>query len=104
MRGGVESAAWPSSNTSRPGPSSAISNGGDYVASRRALLAQYVSRWLLAFHDQDSDTYAKVFFAICAELAEDAFIEEESFIGKRNMETEKVRKPTMKLKQTQPAS
>ncbi|KAF7976726.1 hypothetical protein HWV62_5909 [Athelia sp. TMB] len=94
VRGGVESAAWPSSHTGRPGPSSAISNGGDYVASRRALLTQYVSRWLLAFHDQDSDTYAKVFFAICAELAEDAFIEEESFIGKRDKETEKKRKST----------
>lgn len=90
MRGGVDSAAWPSSSTSRPGPSSAVSNGGDYVASRRALLNQYGSRWLLAFHDQNSDVYGKVLYAICSELAEDAFIEEELFTGTRNIEAIKV--------------
>lgn len=90
VRIGVDSVAWPSANTTRPTPKSAVNNGGDYVASRRALLNQYVARWLLAFHDQDSNEYAKVLFEICTELAEDALIDDKLFLGPGNFQAEKV--------------
>lgn len=90
VRIGVDSVAWPSAIASRPTPTSAVNNGGDYVASRRALLNQYVARWLLAFHDQNSSEYAKVLYEISTELADDASIDDSLFLGPRNIHNEKV--------------
>jgi hypothetical protein len=67
-----------------------VNNGGDYVASRRALLNQYVARWLLAFHDQEFKVYANVLYEICTDLAGDASVHDELFLGKRETNAEKV--------------
>lgn len=47
-----------------------MQNGGDYLASRQALLHRYARRWLLALHNQDVDLYAGSFFSACDELAD----------------------------------
>ena len=90
VRTALESLPWPSANSSRPTPTSTVNNGGDYVASRRALLNQYVARWLLAFHDQEFKVYANVLYEICTDLAGDASVHDEFFLGKRETDTEKV--------------
>ncbi|KAF9464728.1 hypothetical protein BDZ94DRAFT_1255766 [Collybia nuda] len=63
-----ESPLWPLAQISRPAPSSFVNNGGDYVATRRALLTRYVIPWLLALHDQDSHMYAKLIYDICLDM------------------------------------
>ena len=67
-----------------------MNNGGDYVASRRALLNQYAARWLLAFHDQDVRVYASVLYDICTDLAEDTSPNDEFFLGLQEVITQKV--------------
>jgi hypothetical protein len=67
-----------------------VNNGGDYVASRRALLNQYAARWLLAFHDQDVRVYANVLYDICTDLAEDTSVNDEFFLGVQEVSTQKV--------------
>lgn len=90
VRTAFESLPWPSANSTRPTPTSTVNNGGDYVASRRALLNQYVSRWLLAFHDQEFKVYANVLYEICTDLAGDASVHDELFLGKWETNAEKV--------------
>lgn len=55
----------------RPALSSSVNNGGDYVASRRALLSRYATPWLLALHHQDRDKYSSLLYDICVELTDD---------------------------------
>lgn len=90
VRIGLESLPWPSVNSTRPTPTSTVNNGGDYVASRRALLNQYVARWLLAFHDQDIKVYAQVLYEICTDLAGDASVHDRLLLGKREASDERV--------------
>jgi hypothetical protein len=93
VRTGLESLPWPSANNNtRPAPASTVNNGGDYVASRRALLNQYVARWLLAFHDQNVKVYANVLYEICTDLAEDTSINDKLFLGAQEASAEKVGK------------
>jgi hypothetical protein len=90
VRTGLESIPWPSANNTRPAPASTVNNGGDYVASRRALLNQYAARWLLALHDQDIGVYANVLYEICTDLAEDASVYDKLLLGAREASAEKV--------------
>jgi hypothetical protein len=90
VRTGLESLPWPSANSTRPAPASTVNNGGDYVASRRALLSQYVARWLLALHDQDVRVYANVLYDICTDLAEDVSVDDKLFLGEREVSAEQV--------------
>ncbi|KDQ07904.1 hypothetical protein BOTBODRAFT_180257 [Botryobasidium botryosum FD-172 SS1] len=62
--------SWPSSTSARLTGLSSANSGGDYVASRRQLLAKYAMRWLLALHDLDPDLYARALFEECVELAD----------------------------------
>lgn len=75
MLPGVRSASdplpWPAVLNGRPAPSSSANNGGDYVASRRALLSRYATPWLLALHNQDADKYCTLLYDICVDLTED---------------------------------
>ncbi|KIK57795.1 hypothetical protein GYMLUDRAFT_228917 [Collybiopsis luxurians FD-317 M1] len=75
MLPGVRSASdplpWPSIPNGRLAPSNSANNGGDYVASRRALLSRYAIPWLLALHHQNADSYCNLLFDICAELTDD---------------------------------
>ncbi|RDB21389.1 hypothetical protein Hypma_011626 [Hypsizygus marmoreus] len=65
VRSAKDSVPWPSSQSSRPTPSSSSNNGGDYIAARRTLLSQYVKPWLLALHDQDAKIYAGLIYESC---------------------------------------
>ncbi|KAJ4487923.1 hypothetical protein J3R30DRAFT_3280032 [Lentinula aciculospora] len=62
---------WPSMPNGRPAPSSSVNNGGDYVASRKALLSRYAIPWLLALHNQNPENYCNLLYDICAELRDD---------------------------------
>ena len=90
VRTALESLPWPSANSTRPAPASSVNNGGDYVASRRALLNQYAARWLLALHDQDVGVYAHVLYEVCTDLAEHALISDKLFLGALDAGAEKV--------------
>ncbi|KAJ3801305.1 hypothetical protein GGU11DRAFT_741651 [Lentinula aff. detonsa] len=72
---GVRSASdplpWPPIPNSRPAPSSSVNNGGDYVASRKALLDRYAVPWLLALHHQNPEDYCNLLYDICAELTDE---------------------------------
>lgn len=70
VRDGREPLSWPSAHASRPTPSGSMSNSGDYIAARRALLSRYGIPWLLALHDLDTHIYAKLVYDICLEIAE----------------------------------
>ncbi|KIL00116.1 hypothetical protein PAXRUDRAFT_821994 [Paxillus rubicundulus Ve08.2h10] len=72
IRSPSEPVPWPSSRDLRRAvPSSSVNNGGDYVASRRALLQKYVTRWLLALHDQDISAYSRIVFDVTRDIATD---------------------------------
>ncbi|KAF9227889.1 hypothetical protein BS17DRAFT_410421 [Gyrodon lividus] len=72
IRSPAEPAPWPSSRDLRRAvPTSSVNNGGDYVASRRTLLQKYVTRWLLALHDQDVFTYSRIVFNVTRDIATD---------------------------------
>ena len=58
---------WPERPTLRPA-SSSNTNGGDYVASRRALHSRYSTIWLLSLHDQDPTLYAEILFDACVDF------------------------------------
>ncbi|KAG6909693.1 hypothetical protein DXG01_015894 [Tephrocybe rancida] len=62
VRSSQDPISWPSSDRSRPAPSSSVDNGGDYLATRRALLTRYVKPWLLALHDLDPVAYAALIY------------------------------------------
>ncbi|KAF9454513.1 hypothetical protein P691DRAFT_770412 [Macrolepiota fuliginosa MF-IS2] len=61
---------WPPVHHERPVHGGSMQNGGDYLASRQALLHRYAGRWLLALHNQDVDLYAGSLFSACDELAD----------------------------------
>lgn len=47
------------------------SNGGDYVASRKALVSRYAAPWLLALHDLDITAYPGTLFEILSECVDE---------------------------------
>ncbi|KAJ7109404.1 hypothetical protein C8R44DRAFT_286771 [Mycena epipterygia] len=67
--------SWPSSQTSRQAPASSVNNGGDYVASRRALLNRYAVKWLLEMHDQDPALYTTLIYEICVEASQEGSVD-----------------------------
>ncbi|KAF8894642.1 hypothetical protein BD779DRAFT_1502197 [Infundibulicybe gibba] len=83
VRSANEPPPWPSAPSTRPTPTSSVNNGGDYVASRRALLNRYVMKWLLALHDQDPVLYALILYDVCMELADDCVYDEDIFATPR---------------------
>jgi hypothetical protein len=48
-----------------------VNNGGDYVASRRALLTRYAVKWLVELHDQDPALYGVLMYEICVETSQE---------------------------------
>ncbi|GLB34930.1 putative response to drug [Lyophyllum shimeji] len=74
VRSAQDPALWPSSQGTRPTPSSSVNNGGDYLATRRALLSRYTRPWLLALHDLDTSAYAVLLYEACLEV-EEAFVD-----------------------------
>lgn len=90
VRTGLESIPWPSASNTRSVSASAVNNGGDYVASRRALLNQYGARWLLALHDEDVNVYANMIYEICTNLAEDLSIDDTLLLGAHDADYDKV--------------
>jgi hypothetical protein len=63
---------WPPVHHDRPLHGGSVQNGGDYLASRQALLHRYARRWLVALHNQDVDLYGGSMFDTCDELADHA--------------------------------
>ena len=80
MRSG-ELQPWPTQTQIRPAAAGAPSNGGDYVATRRALLTGYAAPWMLALHDQDITSYATTVYDLLAEHAEEQAYWDSSFLG-----------------------
>jgi hypothetical protein len=77
VRSGNELMPWPfSHSSSRPTPTS----GGDYVATRRALLTRYAARWLLAVHNLDIVSYAKLLYELCTDISGDIPTEDTAFL------------------------
>ncbi|KAK7054868.1 hypothetical protein VNI00_003331 [Paramarasmius palmivorus] len=72
VRSPVDPAPWPPLQSLRKAPSSSVNNGGDYVASRRALVSRYAIPWLAALHDQSPDNYAVLLYNICTDFVEEA--------------------------------
>ncbi|KAL0071388.1 hypothetical protein AAF712_001245 [Marasmius tenuissimus] len=70
---------WPPIQSSRQAPSSSINNGGDYVASRRALVNRYAIPWLAALHDQSPENYAMILYDICNEVVENTSVSETTW-------------------------
>ncbi|KAJ7774854.1 hypothetical protein B0H16DRAFT_1508657 [Mycena metata] len=66
-----DSLSWPSAQSSRLAPASSVNNGGDYVASRRALLNRYAVKWLSEMHDQDPALYGELLYDICVEASQE---------------------------------
>lgn len=66
-----EAQSWPAQSSTRPTASVTASNGGDYIASRRALLSRYAGPWMLALHDLDIIAYAGILYDLLCEHAED---------------------------------
>ncbi|KAF7338262.1 hypothetical protein MVEN_02051500 [Mycena venus] len=56
-------------------PASSVNNGGDYVASRRALLNRYAVKWLSEMHDQDPALYGSLMYEICVEASQDESVD-----------------------------
>ncbi|TCD71880.1 hypothetical protein EIP91_000012 [Steccherinum ochraceum] len=78
---GVDNQPWPSTNRSRPIAANSASNGGDYVATRRALAERYVVPWLLALHDKDINAYAVLVYDLTAEHAEAGYTDDYDLLG-----------------------
>jgi hypothetical protein len=92
VRSGHDFHPWPLVEKSRPIPTSSMNNSGDYVASRRALLNRYASRWLLALHDLDVFRYADLLYELSAEIADESMIQDDVFLGVPSTELVKVRR------------
>jgi hypothetical protein len=92
VRSGHDLHPWPLVEQPRPIPTSSMNNGGDYVASRRALLNRYASRWLLALHDLDVFRYADLLYELSAEIADEGMIQDDVFLGVPSTELVKVRR------------
>ncbi|EGO21469.1 hypothetical protein SERLADRAFT_372111 [Serpula lacrymans var. lacrymans S7.9] len=74
IRSPAETPPWPAPNSQRRAPATSFNNGGDYVASRQALLGRYVGQWLLALHNQRIEDYAKIIFCAIKETAKGSTI------------------------------
>uniref|UniRef100_A0A0W0F9A2 Uncharacterized protein n=1 Tax=Moniliophthora roreri TaxID=221103 RepID=A0A0W0F9A2_MONRR len=72
VRSGMDLVPWPPLQSMRQAPSGSVHNGGDYVASRRALVSRYAIPWLAALHDQSPELYAALLYDICAEVADNS--------------------------------
>ncbi|KAG6879985.1 hypothetical protein C0992_008578 [Termitomyces sp. T32_za158] len=68
VRSPQDTLLWPSSDRSRPPQSSLNNSGGDYLATRRALLSRYAKPWLLALHDLDPVAYASFVYDVCLDI------------------------------------
>ncbi|KAI0093920.1 hypothetical protein BDY19DRAFT_989447 [Irpex rosettiformis] len=66
-----EPQAWPIEAQLRPHTTPTTSNGGDYVAGRRALLSRYAAPWMLALHDLDISIYSTLVFELACEHADE---------------------------------
>ncbi|GBE81969.1 hypothetical protein SCP_0403450 [Sparassis crispa] len=105
VRSGLDPQPWPSSSESRPTAANSVNNGGDYVASRRALLHRYAARWLLALHNQDVDKYTTTIFDLLEEHANesepsDLILAADDFQKRRRLAaTDNVLRLIMKLHQ-----
>ncbi|KAJ7219313.1 hypothetical protein GGX14DRAFT_435653 [Mycena pura] len=75
IRPASEQLAWPSATSSRLAPANPLHNGGDYVASRRALQNRYAAKWLSEMHDQDPALYAEFMYDICVEIAQEPTVD-----------------------------
>ncbi|OAX44683.1 hypothetical protein K503DRAFT_196614 [Rhizopogon vinicolor AM-OR11-026] len=69
IRSATDTPMWPTPRDARRAQIGSANNGGDYVAARRSLLSRYAARWLLALHDQDVVTYARLLFEIIRDIA-----------------------------------
>ncbi|KAG0707722.1 hypothetical protein DFH29DRAFT_594927 [Suillus ampliporus] len=69
IRSASDAPVWPTAHDARRAQNSSVNNGGDYVAARRSLLSRYAARWLLALHDQDVVTYARLLSEIIQDIA-----------------------------------
>ncbi|OJA10550.1 hypothetical protein AZE42_03139 [Rhizopogon vesiculosus] len=69
IRSSSDTPVWPTPRDARRAQTGSANNGGDYVAARRSLLSRYAARWLLALHDQDVVTYARLLFEIIRDIA-----------------------------------
>ncbi|EMD38403.1 hypothetical protein CERSUDRAFT_113558 [Gelatoporia subvermispora B] len=81
VRFGSEAQPWPYASQSRTVRANSANNGGDYVASRRALLSRYATRWMLALHDQNIQQYATLIFDLLTERAEENAITDDYLTG-----------------------
>ncbi|KAJ7172444.1 hypothetical protein C8R46DRAFT_149097 [Mycena filopes] len=63
--------SWPSAASSRLGAGGSVNNGGDYVASRRALLNRYAVKWLSEMHHQDPALYGELLYDLCVEASQE---------------------------------
>ncbi|KAL0581716.1 hypothetical protein V5O48_000298 [Marasmius crinis-equi] len=79
VRSAKDPAPWPPTQSARQAPSNSINNGGDYVASRRALVNRYAVPWLAALHDQSPDNYAMILYDICNEVVDNTSTSESSW-------------------------
>ncbi|KAF9264659.1 hypothetical protein L218DRAFT_195329 [Marasmius fiardii PR-910] len=67
-----EPAPWPPIYGDRHAPLTSANNGGDYVASRRAIVNKYAIPWLAALHDHSSEQYATILYDICNEVVDNS--------------------------------
>lgn len=77
VRSGTDTQPWPSSVSRPSNRAHAVNNGGDYVAYRRTLLNKYAARWMLAFHDQDTQFYSQAVYDLVIEQSEDEDVKDD---------------------------
>ncbi|KAJ7709877.1 hypothetical protein B0H17DRAFT_1029591 [Mycena rosella] len=75
IRTAADPPSWPSSHSSRLAPASSVNNGGDYVASRRALQTRYAVKWLLEMHDDDPALYGALIYEVCFEASQEGSLD-----------------------------
>ncbi|KZT09437.1 uncharacterized protein LAESUDRAFT_741739 [Laetiporus sulphureus 93-53] len=86
VRSGTDVQSWPSHMQPRAKAANAANNGGDYIASRRALLTLYASRWMYALHSLNVDDYARIVFDLLLAFAEEDVVKDDFFLGKETEE------------------
>ena len=82
---------WPPQAQTRPTATAIPGNGGDYVATRRALLNRYTAPWMLALHDQNLGAYANTVFDLLTEYAEEQSFWDAALLGDLPSEENMVR-------------
>jgi hypothetical protein len=90
VRSSNEALPWPSTQTSRPVPSSSMNNGGDYVAARRDLLNRYAARWLFALHNLDVALYGALLYDLSTEISDERTTHDDLFLEPLSMDSQKV--------------